>query len=220
MPPTRFGHIMISSSQPGSAAQLRSNPTMSNGTAAVPCVTNSPVAPAMMNRLWLLPPMARAVVPIQPMVRGWVAVFCGVGVLMYNGPRPVGRGSTSRTSGPGRRYPLFPLTPTATGGERQPAMINQTAWIRKKSVPCSKSCVANSPPTRPRTTAADRCSPTCNATSNGRWRGREDAPAVAPMPPSGLRERLQESIAGFEGSHPQSAAALERVLVLLSNFGL
>lgn len=44
-----------------------------------------------------------------------------------------------------------------------------------------------------------------------------DAP---PMPPANLRERLQESIAGFEGSHPQSAAALERVLVLLSNFGL
>ena len=42
-----------------------------------------------------------------------------------------------------------------------------------------------------------------------------------PTPPSpNLRERLRDSIAGFEGSHPQSAAALERVLVLLSNFGL
>ena len=26
----------------------------------------------MRNRLWLLPPMASAVVPSQPMVRGWV----------------------------------------------------------------------------------------------------------------------------------------------------
>lgn len=47
----------------------------------------------------------------------------------------------------------------------------------------------------------------------------DDAAALAP-PPRDLRERLQQTIAGFEGAHPQSAAALERVLVLLSNFGL
>ena len=55
--------------------------------------------------------------------------------------------------------------------------------------------------------------------------------AVAPAPsgdptdphaahPADLRARLQDAIAGFEGTHPQSAAVLERVMVLLSNFGL
>ena len=36
IPPTRFGHISTSSVDPGSAARLRSRPTMSSGTAAVP----------------------------------------------------------------------------------------------------------------------------------------------------------------------------------------
>ncbi len=44
-----------------------------------------------------------------------------------------------------------------------------------------------------------------------------EPPAAAP---SHLRARLQDAVAGFEGTHPQSAAALERVMVLLSNFGL
>ena len=35
-----------------------------------------------------------------------------------------------------------------------------------------------------------------------------------------LRERVQEAMARFEGSHPQAAGALERVMTLLSNFGL
>ena len=48
----------------------------------------------------------------------------------------------------------------------------------------------------------------------------DDGVAVSAPEPQNLRERLRERIAGFEGSHPQSAAALERVLVLLSNFGL
>ena len=38
--------------------------------------------------------------------------------------------------------------------------------------------------------------------------------------PADLRRRLQAAVAGFEGTHPQSAAALEHVMVLLSNFGL
>ena len=49
--------------------------------------------------------------------------------------------------------------------------------------------------------------------------GDEANAPVAP-PPADLRARLQEAVAGFEGTHPQSVAALERVMVLLSNFGL
>jgi hypothetical protein len=36
MPPTRLGYIKMSSVHPGVAAQLKSNPTMSKGTAALP----------------------------------------------------------------------------------------------------------------------------------------------------------------------------------------
>lgn len=35
-----------------------------------------------------------------------------------------------------------------------------------------------------------------------------------------IRERVQEAAASYEGTHPQAAAALERVMTLLSNFGL
>ena len=73
MPPTRFGNISTSSIQIGAAAQLSSNPTISNGIAALPWPRMSPCpigsAPRM-NRDWLLPPMASAVVPTQPSVRG------------------------------------------------------------------------------------------------------------------------------------------------------
>lgn len=48
----------------------------------------------------------------------------------------------------------------------------------------------------------------------------DESTATPIREPSNLRGRLQESIAGLEGSHPQATAALERVLVLLSNFGL
>jgi hypothetical protein len=53
------------------AAQLSSSPMMSNGTAPVPWLATS--AP-MRNRLWLLPPIARALVPNQPSVRGWTVL--------------------------------------------------------------------------------------------------------------------------------------------------
>ena len=46
-----------------------------------------------------------------------------------------------------------------------------------------------------------------------------DASSEPDTPPN-LRARLQDAVAGFESTHPQSAAALERVMVLLSNFGL
>jgi len=36
MPPTRLGHIRMSSVQPGAAAQESSKPRMSSGTAALP----------------------------------------------------------------------------------------------------------------------------------------------------------------------------------------
>jgi hypothetical protein len=42
MPPTRLGHISTSSVQAGAAAQPSSTPTMSNGTAALPCPRISP----------------------------------------------------------------------------------------------------------------------------------------------------------------------------------
>src|ERR1044071_10461161 len=68
MPPTRLGHMSTSSIQPGVAAQLSRSPTMSRGTAPVPWLaTRAP----MRNRLWLLPPIASALVPNQPSVRGW-----------------------------------------------------------------------------------------------------------------------------------------------------
>ena len=67
MPPTRCGHIRISSVQPGSAIQLSSSPTASSGIAALPwLITSAPIR----NRLWLLPPIASAVVPTQLIVRG------------------------------------------------------------------------------------------------------------------------------------------------------
>ena len=50
--------------------------------------------------------------------------------------------------------------------------------------------------------------------------GSGDDAAAPASSPHALRERLQAAVAGFEGAHPQSAAALERVMVLLSNFGL
>ena len=47
------------------------------------------------------------------------------------------------------------------------------------------------------------------------------APGETPAaPPADLRARLQNAVASFEGTHPQTTAALERVMVLLSNFGL
>jgi hypothetical protein len=67
IPPTRFGHMRISSTHPGAAAQLSSSPIASNGIAAVPCVAM--IAPSR-NRLWLLPPIASAVVLTHPSVRG------------------------------------------------------------------------------------------------------------------------------------------------------
>ena len=67
MPPTRLGHSMISSVQPGSAAHESNSPITSNGTAPDPCPAYS--AP-IRNRLWFDPPMASAVVPSQPIVRG------------------------------------------------------------------------------------------------------------------------------------------------------
>ena len=45
-----------------------------------------------------------------------------------------------------------------------------------------------------------------------------DTPAAPEV--HGLRERVQEILAGYEGKHPQSVAAWERVFTLLSNFGL
>ena len=81
MPPTRLGYIRISSVQPGAAAQPSSSPKASSGTAALPWPRISPwptnSAP-MRNRLWLLPPIAMAAVPIQPIVRG-----CGVGLSIF-----------------------------------------------------------------------------------------------------------------------------------------
>ena len=67
IPPTRSGHIRISSVHPGSAAHDIARPTTRSGTAAVPCAARR--APTM-NSIWLLPPMAIAVVPTHPMVRG------------------------------------------------------------------------------------------------------------------------------------------------------
>ena len=67
MPPTRSGNMSTSSVQPNAAAQLKSKPTIRSGTAALPWLARS--APSR-NRLWLLPPMANAVVPTQPRVRG------------------------------------------------------------------------------------------------------------------------------------------------------
>ena len=54
MPPTRFGHIRISSIQPGAAAQASSRPMTSSGTAAVPWLS---ISAPIRNRLWLLPPI-------------------------------------------------------------------------------------------------------------------------------------------------------------------
>lgn len=50
-------------------------------------------------------------------------------------------------------------------------------------------------------------------------RGVGETPPAAPEV-HGLRERVQEILAGYEGAHPQSVAAWERVFTLLSNFGL
>ena len=52
---------------------------------------------------------------------------------------------------------------------------------------------------------------------------RAVAPDAAPSSASAthpIRERVQEAAASYEGTHPQAAAALERVMTLLSNFGL
>ena len=67
IPPTRSGHIMTSSVQPGTAIHDRTSPAASSGSAAVPCAASS--APSR-NRLWLLPPIASAVVPTHPIERG------------------------------------------------------------------------------------------------------------------------------------------------------
>lgn len=80
IPPTRLGHIKMSSVQPGSAIQLSRRPKAKIGTAAVPWprmvpwpATKAPIR----KRLWLLPPIASALVPSQPIVRGcsrpWLA---------------------------------------------------------------------------------------------------------------------------------------------------
>jgi hypothetical protein len=50
---------------------------MSSGTAALPCPRISPWpmnSAVMMKIIWLLPPMAKAVVPTQPRTRGWGGV--------------------------------------------------------------------------------------------------------------------------------------------------
>jgi len=81
MPPIRFGYSMMSSIQPGIAAQLNSKPAMRSSTAALPCPEIAPCpakSAVMMKMLWLLPPMAIADVPNQPMVRG-CTLECGEG---------------------------------------------------------------------------------------------------------------------------------------------
>jgi hypothetical protein len=76
MPPTRFDHIKTSSVQAGAAAQPRRTPKMSSGTAALPCprIVPWPTNSAVIKKIiWLLPPMASAVVPNQPSTLGWGA---------------------------------------------------------------------------------------------------------------------------------------------------
>ena len=58
---------------PGRRRPAQEQPIISSGTAALPCPGISPWpanSAVMRNRLWLLPPMARAVVATQPSVRG------------------------------------------------------------------------------------------------------------------------------------------------------
>ena len=59
----------------GIATQLRSRPTISSGTAALPWLT---IRAPIRKRLWLLPPIASAVVPTQPRVRGCSTAFLSV----------------------------------------------------------------------------------------------------------------------------------------------
>src|SRR2546430_8123996 len=81
MPPTRFGHIMISSVHPGSAIHDSASPTIRSGTAAVPWLAKS--APRR-NRLWLLPPIASAVVPTHPIVLGCATAVSDVSPAVLN----------------------------------------------------------------------------------------------------------------------------------------
>ena len=90
MPPTRSGHISDSSVHPGAAAQDSSRPMTSSGTAALPWVATSAVS---RNRLWLLPPMARATAPQVPSSRGWASA---------PGPVPAGAACALRAAGTGR----------------------------------------------------------------------------------------------------------------------
>lgn len=116
MPPTRLGHIRMSSIQPGVAAQLRTSPMMSSGTAALPCAsTRAPIR----KRLWFDPPIASAVAPGQPSTRGWVPLTGVADILppdraanlerglaegvRRRGPRPRGRPSGASDSGAPRR---------------------------------------------------------------------------------------------------------------------
>src|SRR5262249_38285937 len=70
------GAVGMRSVHAGAAAQLRSRPTIRSGTAALPCpgMLPWPTKSAVIRKIiWLLPPMARAVVPSQPSTRGWRA---------------------------------------------------------------------------------------------------------------------------------------------------
>ena len=67
MPPTRLGHIITSSIQPGAAAQPSSTPTIRIGIAPLPWAAIS--APTR-KTIWLEPPIAMADVPSHPIVRG------------------------------------------------------------------------------------------------------------------------------------------------------
>ncbi len=88
MPPTRLGHIITSSIQPGAAAQPSSTPTIRIGTAPLPCAAIS--APTR-NTIWLDPPMASADVPSHPIVRGCSRTWApsdGLDGAFIQGSRP------------------------------------------------------------------------------------------------------------------------------------
>jgi hypothetical protein len=61
---------------------------MSKGTAALPCPRTAPwpTNSAVIRKIiWLLPPMASAVVPNQPNTLGWggVTTFCGASASIW-----------------------------------------------------------------------------------------------------------------------------------------
>jgi hypothetical protein len=59
--------MSTSSVQPGAAIQLSSTPTMRTGIAPLPLTA---ISAATRKTIWFEPPMARADVPSQEMVRG------------------------------------------------------------------------------------------------------------------------------------------------------